>query len=116
MTPEQEATDWGVFVDECGIFAVNGPAADWWAEFYIRARPGMITELVLTPAGGHHHVAAPTKDDAEFMREYMISKGVHNKHVKVQRLSVAKATADKRAKAFDEKTERLRAWMKEEES
>lgn len=91
--------DWGVFVDECGIFAIYGPAANWWAEFYVRARPGMITELILSPGGGHHHVAAPTKEDAEFMCEYMISKGIHRKHVKVQRLSAAKAIRAKRTAA-----------------
>jgi hypothetical protein len=92
-----EPTDWGVFVNECGIFAQQG-GADWWAQFYID-RPGLITELILSPAGGHHHVAAPSKEDAEFMCEYMISKGIHKSYVKVQRLLAAQSYADKRKAA-----------------
>lgn len=101
-----EASDWGVFVNECGIFAHQG-GANWWAEFYMNARPGLITELILSPAGGHHHVAAPSKDDAEFMRDHMISKGIHQSYLKVQRLSAAKAHAAKRAA----EREATRAWV-----
>lgn len=105
--PDQH-DDWGVFVNECGIFANNG-GAEWWANFFIWARPSLITELILGPAGGHHHVAAPSKDDAEFMREHMISKGIHKTFVKVQRLSAAQAIQARRTAAREETRARILA-------
>lgn len=90
-----EADDWGVLVNECGIFACRN-GIDVWMQLLQRTPSERITTLAMTPGGGEHHVLAPTKDDAEFMREYMISKGANKPNVKVQRLSVAKSNATKR--------------------
>jgi hypothetical protein len=104
-----DATDWGVFVNECGVFAGGGAGSSWWAQFFIRSHPGRITTLTLSLGGGHHHVATDTKDDAEFLRDYMISKGVPKTHARVQRLSAAKAIAARRAEALQARSARVRA-------
>jgi hypothetical protein len=106
----EEADDWGITVNECGIFACRN-GMDVWMQLWERTPPERVTTFAMTPCGGEHHVLAPSKDDAEFMRDYMISKGVNKPNVKVQRLSVAKANAAKRTAAFNERTERIRAEM-----
>ena len=45
-------------------------------------------------------------DVAEFLRDYMISKGIPRSHVKLQRLSTAKATAARRAEALETRSAR----------
>lgn len=103
--------DWGVFVNECGVLAVGGAPATWWVHFWARSCPGRITALVLSVAGGHHHVACDSKEDAEFLHGHMIAQGIAASHVAVRQLSVAKATAAKRKAASDEKLELKRlAW------
>jgi hypothetical protein len=104
-----EPDDWGAFVNECGIFAHRG-GADWWLTYHGRqATTGRITTLAESIAGGHHHVLCESEEHAEWLREHMISQGIHKSHLKVRRLSVAKATADKRRAASDERAERVRA-------
>ncbi len=101
-------TDWGVFVNECGIFAHRG-GADWWLTYHGRqADTGRIAQLALSIAGGHYHVACDSEEDAGWLRDHMVSMGVHKSHLKVQRLSAARATAEKRAKASGERAVRVR--------
>lgn len=90
-----EPTDWGVWVNEVGINAQCG-GRDFWADFWLRANPKIMTTLTLSIAGGHFHVATPTEEDADFMRDYMIDKGIHKTFVKVQRLSAAQAAQRRR--------------------
>lgn len=103
-----EADDWGVTVNECGIFAHRG-GSDWWLTYQGRqADTGRITTLTDSIAGGHHHVLCESEAHAEWLREHMISNGVHKAFLKVQRLAVAKKAADRRAEALDERAVRVR--------
>ncbi|WP_280320114.1 hypothetical protein [Nocardia wallacei] len=82
---------WGVTVDECGLFAIGGPGADWWASFLTRMWPtGRIVELDLSMGGGLFHAAYDDKADAEQGREFMVGRGLHSKCVKVTTLAAAR--------------------------
>lgn len=98
--------DWGVFVDECGIFATANHAAEWWVAQSLHIRADLLTMLAMSPCGGHFHFLTETRENAEFVHEYILSKGIHKNHVKVQRLSAAKAKAAKRTAAFEERCAR----------
>jgi hypothetical protein len=87
---EKSPEQWGVFVDECGIFS-NGHGSDWWTTFWMRMSPvGRIVELDLSMAGGLYHVAYDDKSDAETGREFMVGRGIHPKCVKVATLAAAR--------------------------
>lgn len=98
--------DWGVWVNECGIFA-HGPGSDCWAMFWVRANPDRITCLETSIGGGIHHVACASKEDAEELRDSMTEMGIHPKFVKVQRLTAAKKTAEARRVKFAEAAARI---------
>ena len=51
MTAKPGADDWGLWVNECGIFA-SGIGADRWAGFTLRANDGRLTTLSMGPGGG----------------------------------------------------------------
>lgn len=88
---------WGVTVDECGLFSIGGSGADWWALFLIRMAPvGRIVELDLSMAGGLFHVAYDGKEDAVSGREFMIGRGIHPKCVKVSALAAARKSVRRR--------------------
>lgn len=109
--PEPEASDWGVWINECAIFA-NQRSANWWAIFYLRYdRTSRITGLEESIAGGHRHVACASKTDAEELREHMIAMGVPQVACKVQRLKDALAVAEKRRAKFDATTKRIAEFM-----
>lgn len=85
-----EATDWGVHVNECAAFATR-TGADWWALFWSRhATTGRLTDLGQSIAGGLWHVACDTKEDAESLREHMVTQGVPASAVAVRRLAKCK--------------------------
>jgi hypothetical protein len=87
------AADWGLFVDELGIFT-TGIAAGKWTDFLFRPKTEeRLTMLAMTPAGGHYHVMCGTKADAAEAREIFIDVGFHAKHVKVARLAACQAKA-----------------------
>ena len=84
-----EAEDWGVWVNECGIFA-SRIGADRWVDFTMRS-PSRLTMLWLGPGGGEWHVMCGTKADATETRDLFLEVGFHRGHVKVARLSVCQA-------------------------
>lgn len=102
--------DWGVWVNECGIFT-HGPGADHWAMFWVRANPARITTLETSIGGGIHHVACDSKEDAEELCDAMIEMGMHSRFLKVQRLAAAKKTAEARRVKFAESQARLAEFM-----
>lgn len=77
--------DWGVFVNECGIFA-SGIAAGRWADFTMRS-PSRLSCLWMGPGGGEWHVMCGTRDAAAEARDLFVEVGFHRAHVKVARLS-----------------------------
>jgi hypothetical protein len=89
------AGDWGVLIDELGIFACTAGAGAW-TEFWIRCHPRWLTLLAMSPSGGHWHVLGESKEDAAGIREMFLEKGIHPKHVKVARLSRCREAAERR--------------------
>lgn len=87
--PEQ----WGVFVNEVGIFANRG-GSDWWVLFCARFQhTDRITTLELLPvAGGQFFVAYDDKGDAELGRASMVEQGIHASYLKVTTLAAARKT------------------------
>jgi hypothetical protein len=75
-----------VEVNECGIFA-SRLGWDWWTEnVLLRPIANRIDWLGLWPGGGIAHLPCEDKEEAEFVRGYMVAHGVHPKHVKVRRI------------------------------
>lgn len=73
-------SDW-LIVDEVRLHAVGGEGADWW--FWYRQR---ISHLLLARGGGiTGDIVALRREDAEWMRDYMIAKGVPSAALKVTR-------------------------------
>lgn len=101
--------DWGVWINECAVFA-NQRSAEWWALFHYRQHE-RITVLEESIAGGHCHVACASKEDSEWLREHMVSNGVPQVACKVQRLKDALVVAEKRRAKFDAATERVAEFM-----
>ena len=93
-----EAEDWGVWVNECGIFA-SRIGLDRWLDFQARARPERLTMLWLGPGGGEWHVMCGSKADATEARDLFVEVGFHRGHLKVARLSACqKKVAESRAR------------------
>jgi hypothetical protein len=97
----QSADDWGVWVNEVGIFA-SGIAADRWLGFTFRVKEDRLTMLALTPAGGTWHVMCGTRADAAEARDLFLEVGFHKAHVKVARLPACQAKAAERMRRVDE--------------
>ena len=91
----KSANDWGVFVNECGIFA-STHGQDKWIYFLSRAKDDRLTMLDMGPGGGEWHVMCGTKQAAAEGREIFIEQGIHKTHVKVARLSACQAKAAER--------------------
>jgi hypothetical protein len=99
------ATDWGLYVNECAIFA-SGIAADRWADFTLRAKGGRLTMLWTGPGGGEWHVMCGTKADAAEALETFLGVGFHKSHVKAARLSACVAKAAEVRRRVDERMAR----------
>lgn len=84
-----EADDWGVWVNECGIFA-SRIALDRWLDFQARAKPERLVALWMGPGGGEWHLMCGTKADATETRDLFAEVGFHRTHVKVARLSACR--------------------------
>lgn len=83
--------DWGVWVNECGIFA-SRIGADRWVDFTMRCKPASrLTCLWLGPGGGEWHVMCGTKEAATEARDLFVEVGFHTAHLKVARLSACRA-------------------------
>lgn len=98
-TARPPADDWGVFVNECGIFASRHGEAKW-LYFLSRAREGRLTMLAAGPCGGEWHVMCGTKEAATEGRDIFIEQGIHRTHVKVARLSACQAKAAERVRRY----------------
>jgi hypothetical protein len=95
------ADDWGLFVNECGIFA-SGIAKDRWLHFLAVAKGDRLTMLRVWPGGGEWHVMCGTKADAAEALETFLGVGFHKAHVKVARLSVCSAKIAERRQLIAE--------------
>jgi len=84
------ANDWGLWVNECGIFA-SRIAADRWTDFLLRAKEGRLAMLWSGPGGGEWHVMCGSREEAREVREVFTEAGFRKNHVKVARLSACKA-------------------------
>lgn len=93
---------WGVFVNEVGIFANRG-GSDWWVMFCTRYRhTDRITTLELLPvAGGQFFVAYDNKGDAEFGRDSMVEQGIRPGFLKVTTLAAARKAIRTRHAKWD---------------
>jgi hypothetical protein len=94
MSATAAAADWGIFVNECAIFA-NGIAKDRWIDFTLRAKRGRLVPLRLGPGGGEWHVMCGTKEAATEAHELFLEVGFHKNTVKVARLSACQAKVEK---------------------
>jgi hypothetical protein len=88
----EPAADWGVFVNETGIFA-SGIARDRWVDFTLRVQGNRLTALGLWAGGGEWHVMCGSRDDARETLDLFLEVGFHKSHVKVARLSTCQAKA-----------------------
>jgi hypothetical protein len=89
--------EWGVRVNEVGIFA-TGLGADWW----VRAlgpweASGRAVCLGLCPAGGVWFLPFGDKDDAAWARDHIVSHGVPRRFATVVTAAKAKAERARRA-------------------
>jgi hypothetical protein len=73
-------------VNECKIWA-SLLGADWWCEWRARMEPiGRITVITPSIGGDLVHVACDSREDADWLRNHMISfGGVHKNAVRVVR-------------------------------
>jgi len=94
-----EADDWGVFVNECGIFA-SRIGIDRWTDFTMRS-PSRLTCLWTGPGGGEWHVMCGTKQDATGTRDLFLEVGFHRAHLKVARLSACQEKVAKSRARID---------------
>lgn len=93
------ADDWGLWVNETGIFA-SGIAEGKWLDFLGRDRAGRATLLWAAPGGGEWHVMCGTREAADEARELFLDVGFHGNHVKVARLAACQAkTAARKSRA-----------------
>jgi hypothetical protein len=78
--------------NECGLNSGGTEAAqDWW--FRQWNQPGMVrrtTVVQAAPPGALLHIACDDKEEAEFVRDHMISHGIHHNLLKVKRLRGAR--------------------------
>lgn len=90
------ADDWGLWVNEIGIFA-SRIAMDRWLDFLGRVREERVTLLDWTPAGGEWHVMCGARNAAQEVHELFLEVGFHKAHVKVARLLACQVkTAERR--------------------
>jgi hypothetical protein len=86
MTAKTAAASFAVEVNEVGIFA-TGLGKDWWVENVImRPIGGRITWLSMTPCGGIAQIPCEDREEAEFVRDHMVSHGIPVKFAKVKRV------------------------------
>ncbi|HMH90005.1 MAG TPA: hypothetical protein VK586_02855 [Streptosporangiaceae bacterium] len=102
------ATDWGVWVNECGIFA-STIGEGKWMYFLARARESRLTMLWAGPGGGEWHVMCGTREAAAEGREIFIEQGILKGHVEVARLSACVAKVTERRLRIDERMARAAA-------
>jgi hypothetical protein len=108
------AGDWGVWVNECGIFAsTHGAGA--WLYFQGRDRRDRLTMLWLGPGGGEWHVMCGTKEAATEGREIFIEQGIHKTHVEVARLSACAAKVERQRAEIDARIAAIMAQAEEAE-
>lgn len=84
------ADDWGLWVNETGIFA-SRIAMDRWLDFLSRDKGNRAVVLWAAPCGGEWHVMCGSRDDARDALETFLGVGFHKNHVKVARRSACQA-------------------------
>jgi hypothetical protein len=94
--------DWGLWVNECGIFA-SGIAKDRWLHFLSVAKDDRLTMLRGWPGGCEWHVMCGAKADAADALETFLGVGFHKAHVKVARLSACVAKVAERKRRVEER-------------
>lgn len=76
---------WSVLVDEVRLFA-SGRATNWWALEVGRFQAiGRVRYLAVTPCGSVLEIGPYSRDDAEFIREYLTEKGIDGRALKLRR-------------------------------
>lgn len=81
---------WGVVVDEVGIFATRR-GMEWWVEQSVRMQSsGVLIELDHIPlAGAVYMMKCTSEDDARFAAAYM-AEHIHAKFAKASTLAAAR--------------------------
>jgi hypothetical protein len=100
-TAKPPANDWGLHVNECGIFA-SGLGKGRWLDFLSRDRDNRATLLWAAPDGGEWHVMCGIKADAAEARDLFLEVGFHKSHVRVARLSACQAKVGEQKRRVDE--------------
>jgi hypothetical protein len=90
------AQQWGVRVNETGIFA-TGQGSEWWVTALAPwEASGRAVCLGLCPQGGAWFLPAADKDEAAWMRGHIISHGVPARFVTVTTAARAQAERARR--------------------
>ncbi|MGW4469695.1 hypothetical protein ACWENQ_08480 [Nonomuraea sp. NPDC004354] len=84
---QKPAPEWGVWLSEIGMTAVTPDVMTWWIPYRHRFETsGKVRVLDAIVPGEIIEIGPYTgRDDAEFLAEYLVSQGVHPKHLKVRR-------------------------------
>lgn len=77
---------YAVEVNECGIFASRIGIGFWTEHILKRPIYNRIKWLAITPGGGVAQIPCADKEEAEFLRGYMVEHGIHRNHAKVKRV------------------------------
>jgi hypothetical protein len=90
-----EVVRYVVEVNDASVNA-NGHGRAWWADFQC-STGGIqrITWVAMTPGGGLAHIRCEDREEAVFVRDYMVqSGGLHPKTVKVKKLVETRGDAE----------------------
>lgn len=65
-----------VDVNECHVYAVSGPAAEYWATYRgLLERAGRVTVLVASFAGDRAQVACADRTHADWLANHLVEHG-----------------------------------------
>ena len=83
--PPTASPQWGLIVDEVLLNATGSPARGWWFPHAASLEGrGRARQLAICPTGAVTEYGPWDKDDAEFMRDHMIERGMHPKVLKLR--------------------------------
>ena len=83
--PPAAPPQWGLIVDEVLLNATGSPARGWWFPHAASLEGrGRARQLAICPTGAVTEYGPWDKDDAEFMRDHMIERGMHPKALKLR--------------------------------
>ena len=75
-----------VEVNECAIFASTLGSQWWTTNVLMRPIAARINWAATGPAGGIARISCADREEAQFIRDHMVSNGIHAKHVTVKRV------------------------------